>query len=59
MLALLLGDALRGFLFGVSAHDPVVLAGAALLFALVAACAALLPARRATGLDPARVLREE
>jgi predicted lysophospholipase L1 biosynthesis ABC-type transport system permease subunit len=58
-LALVFGDVLEGFLLGVSVLDPGVITGATLLFLLVGGAAALLPARRATSLDTARVLRQE
>jgi predicted permease len=48
---------LRGVLFGVTTTDPRVYAAAATGLALVAVLSALLPARRAARLDPARVLR--
>lgn len=48
---------LRTFLFGVTAHDPPTLAGAALLLAATAALASWLPARRAARVDPALALR--
>jgi ABC-type antimicrobial peptide transport system permease subunit len=58
-LALVAGRALSGLLYGVSPHDPATLAGVGLLLMAVAAAAALGPARRASRLDPARVLRGE
>ncbi len=44
-------------LYGLEARDPWTFVGAALLLTLVAALAAWLPARRASRLDPMRVLR--
>jgi putative ABC transport system permease protein len=52
-------SALRGELVGVSATDPVTLAGVALLLATVAALACYIPAHRATRIEPAVVLRGE
>ena len=65
-LGVLLGSisayALTGFMqsliFGIAPHDPLSLAAAPLLVLSVAALAALLPARRAAALNPARVLQE-
>jgi predicted permease len=59
VLAWLVGRALEGALYGIAALDPPSLAGALLLLAGVAYLAALLPARRASAVDPARVMREE
>jgi putative ABC transport system permease protein len=44
--------------FGVQPRDPVTLAGAAAVLAVIGAMAGWLPARRAARIDPARVLRE-
>ena len=46
-------------LFEVAPTDPVTLAGAAAVLALVAMSAVLIPARRATRIDPAAALRQE
>jgi putative ABC transport system permease protein len=46
-------------LFGVRPWDPRVLTGAALLLAVAALIAAVIPARRAAGVDPMRALRSE
>jgi ABC-type antimicrobial peptide transport system permease subunit len=42
-----------------NAHDPLVLAAVALLFLLSAAGACVLPALRATSIDPVQALRYE
>lgn len=57
-LALLAARALGSMLFGLSAADPVSFLGAAAVLATVALVASLLPAYRASRLDPLRALRE-
>ena len=54
-----LGQLLRGFLVQTSPLDPLTFAAtlAALIGAAVAAC--LIPARRATALDPVAALRHD
>ena len=58
-LSLLLARALTGLLYGVSPTDPLTLAGMALLLLAAAALASWVPARRATRVDPAAVMRAE
>jgi putative ABC transport system permease protein len=53
-----LARAAASVLYGVSAWDPVTYAVAAATLGLAAAAAALVPARRASRLDPAAILRE-
>ncbi|HEY3836758.1 MAG TPA: ABC transporter permease [Bryobacteraceae bacterium] len=50
---------LRSMLFGVSPGDPSALSGAAVLLALVALTACMVPARRASRLEPMAALRYE
>ena len=57
--ALALTRLLRTLLFGVTAHDPVVLAGNVVLMLGVALLACALPALRASRLDPIATLRTD
>jgi len=58
-LALAGSRALHSFLFGLSSADPLSLAIVVVLLAAVAAIAGLIPARRATKVDPMVALRYE
>lgn len=58
-LALASGRLVRGYLYGVSAHDGWTLAGAAALLMASGLLAAFLPARRAASVDPMQALRTE
>jgi ABC-type lipoprotein release transport system permease subunit len=59
MGALLASRTLDRFLFEVSATDPVTFVGVGLFLALVALVAVVVPAHRASQVEPARVLKEE
>ena len=50
---------LAGFLYEVEPTDPVTFGGVALVLLVVSVAACLVPARRATGVDPVNVLRAE
>jgi predicted permease len=54
-----LGRLIAAQLYQVSAYDPVLLGGATVLLAATALMACLLPARRATLVDPIQALRSE
>ncbi len=57
--ALLLGRTVQGVLYQVTPYDPAVLVSVVASLLAVAALASLLPARRATLVDPVKALREE
>ena len=58
-VVLALSHVVRDLLFDVQPNDPLTIAAAVGILALVCLVAALLPARRASMLDPMQVLREE
>jgi putative ABC transport system permease protein len=59
VLALSLTRLMSGLLFAVRAYDPLALTGAALLLTTAAFLAILIPARRATKVNPMEALRYE
>lgn len=59
VLAIAGSRVLSGLLYGVSPNDPLTLAAISLSVAAMAVVASLVPALRATRLDPVRVLRNE
>jgi ABC-type antimicrobial peptide transport system permease subunit len=58
-VALFLSQALRAQLYGVSARDPLTVVGVVLTIAGVSCLAAVIPARRASSVDPMTALRYE
>jgi putative ABC transport system permease protein len=57
--ALALKRAISSLIFGVSETDPLTFLSVSVLLAMVALVASVLPAYRATKVDPMRALREE
>ena len=58
-LALLAGHLMASLLYGVGAYNPWAFVGAAILLAVCAALASLVPARRAASIEPMQALRTE
>ena len=59
VLSLALGRVLAGVMAGVPARDPLLLAGSATIVMLVALASSLVPAWRASRVDPARALTSD
>jgi ABC-type antimicrobial peptide transport system permease subunit len=59
IVTLFLSRALNGFLYEVRPHDPATLFMVVAVLAIVSAAACLVPARRATRVDPVMVLKAE
>jgi hypothetical protein len=59
VLSFAAGRLLRDFLYGLSPLDPVAYLGTATLLAIAAIVATIIPARRATSVDPVVALRHE
>jgi len=58
-VALALGKVIESQLYGVTPHDPLLIAAAVAVLTAVALAAAFVPARRAASIDPVRALRGE
>jgi predicted permease len=59
LVSISLRNMIRSEIYGVGPLDPLVVGGVTLVFALVALCACLVPARRAMQVDPVTVLSEQ
>ncbi len=59
LLAVATAFSMQRFLLGVSPADPISLAGAAAVLFLVTLLASVVPARRASAMDPMHALRQE
>jgi ABC-type antimicrobial peptide transport system permease subunit len=57
--ALLLGRYVSAQLYGIEAHDPTIAIATTVLLALVSVAAGLIPAHRASRIDPILALRHE
>jgi ABC-type antimicrobial peptide transport system permease subunit len=57
--AMLLGRYVSSQLYGIQAHDPLIAGSTTILLTLVSAAAGLIPAHRASRIDPILALRHE
>ena len=57
--AMLLGRYVSSQLYGIQAHDPIIASSTTVLLTLVSAAAGLIPAHRASRIDPILALRHE
>jgi ABC-type antimicrobial peptide transport system permease subunit len=57
--AMALGRYVAAQLYGIQAHDPAIATGTVLLLTVVSAAAGLIPAQRASRIDPVLALRTE
>ncbi len=57
--ALMFGRVMARFLYGIQPADPLTLAGVVAVLAVVALMACIVPAHRATRVDPLTALRTE
>jgi ABC-type antimicrobial peptide transport system permease subunit len=58
-LALALANLVRSQLFGLNPRDPLTFVGSAIVLTMAAGLAGLIPARRASYVDPTTALRNE
>jgi putative ABC transport system permease protein len=58
LAAVSLRSVIRSEIYGVGPLDPLVVGGVTVVFAVVAVCACIVPARRALRVDPVRVLNQ-
>jgi predicted permease len=59
LVTLALGRFVEGLLFGVHPHDPLTLTGAAVIMSLIGILATLIPAKRAAGVNPLRIMNAD